>query len=216
VGSPTGLALPEAVDGSHPVLTASDGKPEILYIGAEFCPYCAAERWALVVALSRFGAFNGLSSTHSSTTDIYPDTSTFSFYGSTYSSPYLDFTPVEEETNQVEGNSYGALQTPTPAESAVQATYDVAPYTTEPGSIPFLSIGGRYLVVGASYNPQILSGLSMQSIAGQLNNPKSVVAAAIDGTANEMTAAICSITGDQPSSVCDSPVIAAVAKKLGA
>ena len=38
----------------QPALT-SGGKPEILYVGAEYCPYCAAERWAMVVALSRFG-----------------------------------------------------------------------------------------------------------------------------------------------------------------
>ena len=38
----------------------SGGKPEMLYIGAEYCPYCAAERWAMIVALSRFGTFSGL------------------------------------------------------------------------------------------------------------------------------------------------------------
>src|SRR5580692_10140458 len=43
-----------------------NGKPEMLYIGAEYCPYCAAERWAMVVALSRFGTFSGLSTVHSS------------------------------------------------------------------------------------------------------------------------------------------------------
>jgi thiol-disulfide isomerase/thioredoxin len=31
------------------------GKPLVLYIGAEYCPYCAATRWALVMALSKFG-----------------------------------------------------------------------------------------------------------------------------------------------------------------
>ena len=40
----------------------SNGKPEILYIGAEFCPYCAAERWAIAVALSRFGTLSPLHS----------------------------------------------------------------------------------------------------------------------------------------------------------
>ena len=34
-----------------------DSKPEMLYIGAEFCPYCAALRWSMAVALSRFGSF---------------------------------------------------------------------------------------------------------------------------------------------------------------
>src|SRR5262245_18195339 len=31
---------------SGPALT-KNGKPEMLYIGAEFCPYCAAMRWSM-------------------------------------------------------------------------------------------------------------------------------------------------------------------------
>ena len=31
------------------------GLPEMLYMGAEYCPFCAAERWAMVMALSKFG-----------------------------------------------------------------------------------------------------------------------------------------------------------------
>ena len=38
----------------------------------------------------------GASATHSASNDIYPDTQTLSFYGSKYSSPYLDFEPVED------------------------------------------------------------------------------------------------------------------------
>ena len=43
------------VTGAKP-LTAN-GKPEVLYVGAEYCPFCATERWAMTVALSRFGTF---------------------------------------------------------------------------------------------------------------------------------------------------------------
>src|SRR4051794_36222191 len=50
---------------NDPPLTNA-GKPEVLFIGGEFCPYCAGERWALVQALSRFGTFSGLSQIHSS------------------------------------------------------------------------------------------------------------------------------------------------------
>jgi hypothetical protein len=39
-GTATGL---NAVTG-QPALTAG-GKPEVLYIGGEYCPFCAAERW---------------------------------------------------------------------------------------------------------------------------------------------------------------------------
>ena len=62
----------------------------------------------------------------------------------------------------------------------------------------------------------MLQGLSQSQIAAQLDDPASPVAQAIDGTANDITAAICSVTGNQPSSVCDSPAIAAIAKTLGA
>src|SRR5580693_4915033 len=67
-----------ATKGTNPVEMVN-GKPEILYMGAEYCPYCAAERWALAAALSRFGALSGLSLIHSSPTDIYADTPTLSF-----------------------------------------------------------------------------------------------------------------------------------------
>ena len=60
-------------------------------MGAEYCPYCAAERWALVMALSKFGTFTDLQGTTSSATDTNPSTPTFSFYGSTYTSKYLSF-----------------------------------------------------------------------------------------------------------------------------
>ncbi len=83
----------------------SGGKPEVLYLGGEYCPYCAAQRWAMVNALSRFGTFSGLTTTHSSSTDVDPNTPTWTFYKSTYTSNYLVFTPVEEYTNYRIGNT---------------------------------------------------------------------------------------------------------------
>jgi thiol-disulfide isomerase/thioredoxin len=209
VGSPSGDSLPSVVSGAS-ILKDADGKPIVTYVGAEYCPYCAAERWALAVALSRFGSFTNLSATHSASDDVYPNTQTLSFYGSSYSSPYVDFQPVEEATNQVVNGSYQTLQTPTAAQSALLAKYDSA------GSIPFLDIANKYVVTGASYSPQVLQGLSRDQIAAELSNPSSAVAQAIDGTANDITAALCNVTGNQPSSVCNAPAIAAIAKKLAA
>ncbi len=209
VGSP-GNVVPPSRTSSGSILQGADGKPQIIYVGAEYCPYCAAERWAIAVALSRFGTFSNLSGTSSASGDVYPSTQTLSFYGSTYSSPYLDFQSVEEATNQQVGNTYQALQSPTAAESALLASYD------SQGSIPFLDIGNKFVITGASYSPQVLQGLSRTQIADQLKDPSSAVAQSIDGTANNITAAICSVTGNQPTSVCTSPAIAAIAKKLGA
>ena len=199
IGEPSATAAPMST-GAKAALTASNGKPEILYIGAEYCPFCAAERWSMVEALSRFGTFSGLSATHSSTTDIYPDTQTFSFYGATYTSTSLDFTSVELETNQASGDSYTTLQTPTSAENALLSKYDKAPYTTQAGSIPFLDIDNKYISVGAGYSPQVLQGLSLQQIAARLNDKNSTVAIAIDGEANRIAAAITAATGVQPDS----------------
>ena len=210
VGSPGSVVPPSGLGGQSAILRAADGRPVITYVGAEYCPYCAAERWALAVALSRFGTFANLSGTHSSGSDVYPNTQTLSFYGSTYSSPYLHFDAVEEASNRQVGGTYQTLQQPTAAEAALLARYDTA------GSIPFLDIANRYVVNGASYSPQVLQGLSAAQIADQLNDPKSPVAQAIDGTANQITAALCRVTGNQPSSVSSSPAIMSIEKSLGA
>src|SRR5579859_6089580 len=107
-------ALVSLQGGSPPPLVGPTGKPEFFYTGAEYCPYCAAQRWAVVVALSRFGTFSKLNQTTSSATDVYPSTPTFSFYQSAYSSQYIDFVSVEETTNQPDGSGgYTTLQTPT-------------------------------------------------------------------------------------------------------
>ena len=53
-----------------------DGKPLLVYIGAEYCPYCAASRWALVIALSRFGKFTGLQTIASTPYDVWANTRT--------------------------------------------------------------------------------------------------------------------------------------------
>lgn len=210
VGGGGAVVPPSSVGGRGTVLRGADGKPEITYVGAEYCPYCAAERWGLAVALSRFGTFSHLSGTQSSGTDVYPNTQTLSFYGSSYSSSYVDFQAVEEATNQQVGGAYQTLQVPTAGESALLSSYDPQ------GSIPFLDIGNKFVINGASYSPQVLQGLSRSQIAAQLNDPSSPVAQAIDGTANNITAAICTVTGNQPSSVCNTPAITALVKKLGA
>lgn len=184
------------------------GKPEVLYIGAEYCPFCAAERWPAIVALSRFGTFSGLHTVHSSSTDVYPNTPTFSFYKSTYTSRYVAFTPVETYTNIPLGKFYTPLQTPTAAEQALINKYDTPPYVParDQDAIPFYDFDNKYVVSGASYDPQILDGKSWNQIAAALKNPASPIARSVDGTANYLTAAICTLTGNHPASACTQPV----------
>ena len=210
----SGIQPPKATTGNQPALV-SNGKPEVLYIGAEYCPFCAAERWPMVVALSRFGTFSNLGATESATSDQFPGTKTFSFYRSTYSSPYLVFTPVEEQSNQRSGNSYTTLQKPTADQQKLFQQFDTPPYSQSSGGIPFVDFGNRSIVSGASYSPQVLQGQSMAAIAGSLVDPSNQTAQNINGTANILTAAICQLTNNQPAQVCRSPTITAAKGKLG-
>ncbi len=206
-GSFTGKIPP--INGGTPL--TSGGKPEMLYMGAEYCPYCAAERWSMIVALSRFGTFSGLSTVHSSTTDTPSNISTFTFHGSSYTSKYLTFTPVEMQTNVLDPatKNYPVLEKPTSAQQALLTKYDAPPYVSsaaDAGAIPFIYFGGKNVSIGASYDATVLSGKSWAQIASALSDPNSAIAKAIGGTANYLTAAICKMTGNQPASACTATI----------
>jgi hypothetical protein len=174
----------------------------MLYIGAEFCPYCAAMRWSMAVALSRFGTFSPLRGIHSSSTDVYPSTPTLTFYKSSYASRYLVFTPVENETV-----TQAPLQATTPEQQAIWDKYDANSY-------PFIDFGNKYLITSPIYDPGVLAGKSWSQVAAALHDPSSPVAQGALGAANYITAAICKLTGNQPASVCTAAPIPAVQAKL--
>ena len=186
----------------------SGGKPEVLYIGAEYCPFCGAQRWAMINALSRFGTFTGLTTTHSSSTDSDPNTPTWTFYKSTYKSDYITFSPVETTTNYRIGNTtntsvgYQTLQTPTSAQAALAQTYD--PGTGNGGAIPFIDLGNKYIQVGnlSPLSPTLLAGKSWSQVGAAMNDPSSSLGQAIIGNANYMTAALCKLTNNQPATAC--------------
>jgi hypothetical protein len=185
----------------QPKLTfTSGGKtlPGFVYWGAEYCPYCAATRWAIVAALSRFGTLHGLGYMKSSSTDVYPDTNTFTFLHATYTSKYLAFRGYEVENR----NEQPLEKTP------AQVTSIVSEYNSGE-SFPFLDIGNAVFLISAPYNPQVLQGESWSQIAAGLSDPTNYATQAIVATANYISASICRMTNDQPGSVCDSPGVEA-------
>jgi hypothetical protein len=215
VGAGQGINPPAAIPTGDPAVT-SDGKPEILYIGAEYCPFCASQRWPLVVALSRFGTFSGLGLTTSSASDVYPSTPTLAFHGSTYSSDLIAFVPVETETNQpaASGVGYEPLESLTAEQLKLMQTYDVPPYTSQAGSIPFVLIGNRFVITGSSYPPDVLQGRTWQQIASALSDPSSPIAKQVLAAANMLTATICQLTDQQPSNVCTSSGVSSATGSL--
>jgi Domain of unknown function (DUF929) len=185
------------------IATVEGGKPGMLYIGAEFCPYCAELRWSMAVALSRFGGFiTPLRGIHSSASDVFPHTATLTFYQSRYTSRYLAFTPVENE--KVDRSP---LRPTTAQQQALWDKYDANSY-------PFIDVGNKYDVTEPMYDPQVLQGKTLAQIASALHNPPSPIAQGALGATNYITAAICKTTGGRPSNVCSSQAITRLEPKL--
>jgi hypothetical protein len=180
----------------------SGGKPRVLYVGAEYCPYCAFERWGLAIALSRFGTLSGLQLMKSSADDVNPSTNTFSFRDLKYTSDYIVFDPHEIQDRN--SKSIG-----TPLSSA-----DSALFTNIGGSsYPFIDVAGKWYQ-STSVDTTALNGKTWAQIADSLATPTSAISKAVLGTANQLTAEICSATDNKPADVCTAAGVQAATKVL--
>lgn len=221
-----GQTAPFTVTKNQPVLT-ENSKPRFVYLGGEFCPYCAAMRWSLVAALSRFGTFSGLKETTSSPTD--GNIPTFSFVGATYTSPYIVFSPYEQTDRQ-----QNPLMTVPSDVQKLYTTYDgsgTSGTVFSPGGagIPFLDIGNKYVSAGdppylsSFFNndtgPLVNGGPGTLAIAQAVHDPTSAVGKAIGATgftvmSDYLAGAICNVDGQKPASVCNSSGVQAAIKAL--
>ena len=209
VGLPSVIVnYPKGPTGTHRPL-ALHGLPELLYIWASYCSSCAAENWALIMALSRFGTFSYLNTAESSGTGFAPDTQTLSFYQAKYSSIYLVFESYDLAKNvpaqlfaKCKLGGFACLQKAPPADMALMRTIGQS-------SLPFMDFGNKLVQSGAGYDnqPLTLHGLTARQIAAQLSNPDSSVARVEVGSANYFTAAICAMTGNQPRAICSTSLV---------
>lgn len=181
-----------------------DGKPRLLYIGAEYCSFCGYTRWPLTIALERFGDFSGLEAGQApSNAGMIP---TVSYRDATYTSDHLVFKGYELKDAQ--GND---IQTLTPEDETIAREHGMQGYPwlywgTHTSGTPFLQpfLQGGYM-----------PGKSGDSIAEKLKDTSSPEAQAILGAANVTTAQICALTGDQPGDVCSAPGVVAAKAVLG-
>lgn len=214
--SDAALTPPTLLRG-QPALT-SGGKPELLFVGNEFCPYCAAERWALVAALSRFGTFrNTLYSTQSGANEAFPSTPTFTFDGTHYHSKYLSAMLVEhygDEKNGA-GTAYAVLEHLSPKVKALLGKYDRQTPGAPDGVVPFVDVANKAVVAGGEFSPSVLQQLSMNQIATGLIDPKDPATQAIVASANYLSAVICQADGRRPVRVCTGVGVSAAAVALG-
>lgn len=196
------ITAPTVLTG-RPALTARTRAgahvPVVLYVGAEFSPFCAAERWALVAALSRFGTFSALDEMQSSAVDFAPDTQSFTFDGVRYRSRWIDFQAFEVASDvQGANGGYGALM-------KVPSRYRAVERADDPSAIyPFVDIDNDVEVIDVTFSPEVLATLTRDQIAGALSDPAYPVTQAIVSAANYLTAGICATDGAQPLAVCTS------------
>ncbi len=192
---------PEMLPPDAPRIS-SNGRPEIIYIGTPFCASCAGERWALVIALSKFGAFKNLSGT--TPADIHPGGPTFSFYGATYTSKYLSF--VTDEQSPVSANHsagvYEGSLTLSEREHNIMTAWDVTPYATQSDSVPFLYIGGKFLLSGFQYDASTIWQLSFQALAKMMTSGTTAVSKHMEAAAGFLIGDFCALSHEQPAPVC--------------
>jgi hypothetical protein len=191
------ILSPPATINNGTLLT-ENGKPKIVYIGAEYCPYCGGERWAMIMALSKFGTFTGIKQITSSASDDPSAVPSFSFLGASFRSQYLVFDPTETENVNRE-----PLQTPTAANTALEDKYDAPPYTSS-GGIPFVDIGGKWVIDGASYDVTPMQHLSHATVAQAAATGSTKYGSDIQSTAGAIVSRLCNLTGGKPGYVCKS------------
>lgn len=201
-GAPTATTL----QGFHRVFDQphlSGGHPLTLFVGGQFCPFCASMRWSLVKALSRFGTFSGLGQINSQQgTDGFNAIGSYDLTKATFKSDYVTLRMFE--VADVNGNP---LQKPDTETAALLNQFDPR------GSIPFVFVGGSY-VAQLPYSPALLQGKSFQQILDEVNSSSpGQIGQAIDAEADGLTAIICKTDGAQPASVCSQPALQALTQQ---
>jgi thiol-disulfide isomerase/thioredoxin len=184
-------------------LKASSGKPLIFFMGAGFCPYCAAERWAIVRALKNFGSWQGLVETTSAGHDEkYLNIPTVDFSRAKYTSDYVDFIGRETADRNFE-----------PQQELDEKDYEIIDAFNPDQVIPFLLIDGQFMQVGSGFSPQLLEGMDHAKVITEVDNPATSLSKAIKTETYNITALICkSIAGR--ADVCHSEDIRKLTEKI--
>jgi thiol-disulfide isomerase/thioredoxin len=168
-------------------LKLPSGKSLIFFMGAGFCPFCAAERWAIVNSLSRFGSWEGLVETASADHDEkYLNIPTVSFVAAKHTSDYIEFIGRETADRNFE-----------PLQELDKKDYEILDIFNPDQIIPFLLIDGQFMQVGSGYSPELLEGIDHAKVKAEIENPASPVGKAIRTEADKITALICKSIGNK-------------------
>jgi len=188
--------------GSYPFLTN-----EVLSITSEGDIDCAFERWPLIIALSRFGTFKGLENMQSATWEPYENIQSFTFRDLIYDSSYFTLKTVEYD------DIFGTLL---PQYTNLGSYYAGVIKTLDPlYETPFISFGNNWILNDSPVSAAVLEALSRSNISNYLTDVNNTITQDIISSANYITACLSVVTGNQPTSVCDSSGVMAAKAALG-
>ena len=167
--------------------TRRGGKLFVFFMGAEYCPYCAAERWAIVRSLQKFGQWDGLKQTISAARNQpFLNLPTYDFTKTTYNSSHIEFVARE-----IKDREFRPLQKLLKTEEKLVRKYNPKK------EIPFLLIGGRFMQIGSGFPPKIFIGHTFRQTETELKKIESEIRKTIDEEANVISALLC-ISGLPP------------------
>ena len=198
-----GEPIPFVRTTSPNYITDPRAAPYLFYWWNGTCEPCAAENLVVVSSLEALGGkFTSLA-----TTTETGGITTISLRHAVYKGP------IVLQASEVDGPTGKPDQSYTAQAQQEFLSYDALPFTKAPGGYPFLDIGGHFVQVGPAFSSSLLEGLTIRRIATDLATPDSAVTRAIDGSANELTAAICEtlhqLSQHRPI-VCANPAIVAI------
>ncbi|MBV8083341.1 MAG: DUF929 family protein [Chloroflexi bacterium] len=168
-------------------------KVPVFFMGAQFCPYCAVERWALVSALQSFGSLTDFGKEASNEgVDGFHPVPTYNLIPAHYSSPYVTFS-----SKDIFDHNSQPLQKLDATEQDYVNRFD--PH----GDWPFIVINGQYAQIGNGFSPSVLQGMQFDPVFQQLQagalNPATQ---AIEAEAAVLRKYICASTAGLPSAAC--------------
>ena len=177
-------------------LKRNGGKSLVFFMGAGFCPYCAAERWAIVDALARFGIWKGLVDDRSADHDEkFLNLPTLNLARAEYESDYLEFVGREVSDRNFE-----------PLQELSEPDYEILDKYNPDQIIPFLLIDGQYIQVGSGYSPQLLEGADHSKVRMEMNSNISPLGKAINSETDNISALICKSIGGKAGPCLRGPV----------
>ena len=184
-----------------------DGRPVLFFMGAQYCPFCAAQRWALIEATSRFGEWSGLGPFASpSGMDGFGSVPTFDLAAARFTSDVLSV-----RTKEIADASGRRLQDLDDLEAGLVDAFNPR------GSVPFIVAAGAggQMTIDLAFSPGLLHGNGFEKIRDAVGAGEDTAAVrAIAGQADAITAVLCTMTGGVPSAPCRAPVVVELMRRL--